>query len=252
VTGLEQVAVFGAGVAAGTINTIVGSGSLITFPTLLAFGYPPVVANVSNTIGLVPGSVSGAWGYRKELAGQGRRLIRLGIASGLGGLTGALLLLVLPASAFRAIVPALIVLACVLVILQPAITRRMEERGRKAPPADGGRLLLAGLFGAGLYGGYFGAAQGVLLMGIMGLTLREDIQRINAAKNVLAAIVNGVAAVLFIAVAHVAWRPALLLAVGSTIGGQIGARAGRRLPAGALRAIIVVVGIVAVVRLLGP
>lgn len=249
-TGLEQVAVFGAGVAAGTINTIVGSGSLITFPTLLAFGYPPVVANVSNTIGLVPGSVSGAWGYRKELAGQGRRLIRLGTASGIGGLSGALLLLVLPASAFKAIVPALIVLACLLVIFQPAITRRMEERGRRAPPADGGLLLLAGLFVAGLYGGYFGAAQGVLLMGILALTLREDIQRINAAKNVLAAIVNGVAALLFIVVAHVAWRPALLLAVGSTIGGQIGAKAGRRLPAGALRAIIVVVGIVAVVRLL--
>jgi uncharacterized membrane protein YfcA len=250
VTGLEQVAVFGAGFAAGTINTIVGSGSLITFPTLLAFGYPPVVANVSNTVGLVPGSLSGAWGYRKELAGQGRRLIRLGTASGLGGLSGALLLLVLPASAFKAIVPALIILACMLVVFQPAIARRLEARRRKALPADGGLLLLAGLFGAGLYGGYFGAAQGVLLLGIMGLALRDDLQRINAAKNVLAAIVNGVAAVLFIVVAHVAWRPALLLAVGSTIGGQVGAKAGRRLPAGALRAIIVVVGIVAVVRLL--
>ncbi|HEX9317171.1 MAG TPA: sulfite exporter TauE/SafE family protein, partial [Actinomycetota bacterium] len=211
-TGLEQVALFGAGVAAGTINTIVGSGTLITFPTLLAFGYPPVVANVSNTVGLVPGSLSGAWGYRRELAGQGRRLIRLGLASGIGGLSGGLLLLVLPASAFKDIVPALIILACLLVVLQPAITRRMEERGRKAPAADGGLLLLAGLFAAGLYGGYFGAAQGVLLMGIMGLTLREDIQRINAAKNVLAAIVNGVAALLFIVVAHVAWRPVLLLA----------------------------------------
>jgi uncharacterized protein len=251
VTGLEQVGVFGAGVAAGTINTIVGSGSLITFPTLLAFGFPAVVANVSNTVGLVPGSVSGAWGYRKELAGQGRRLIRLGIASGAGGLSGGLLLLVLPASAFNAIVPALISLACLLVVFQPAIARRMAEHGRKAPPADGGLLLVAGLFGAGVYGGYFGAAQGVLLLGIMGLTLREDLQRINAGKNVLAAIVNGVAAVLFIAVAHVAWRPALLLAVGSTIGGQIGAKAGRRLPAGVLRAIIVVVGIVAVVRLVG-
>jgi len=251
VTGLEQVALFGAGVAAGTINTIVGSGTLITFPTLLAFGYPPVVANVSNTVGLVPGSLSGAWGYRRELAGQGRRLIRLGLASGIGGLSGGLLLLVLPASAFKDIVPALIILACLLVVLQPAITRRMEERGRKAPAADGGLLLLAGLFAAGLYGGYFGAAQGVLLLGIMGLTLREDLQRINAAKNVLAAIVNGVAAVLFIVVAHVAWRPALLLAAGSILGGQIGARTGRRLAAGVLRTIIVIVGIVAVVRLLG-
>ena len=250
-TGFEQVAIFGTGVAAGTINTIVGSGTLITFPTLLAFGFPPVIANVSNTVGLVPGSVSGAWGYRRELAGQGRRLLRLGLASGVGGLCGGLLLLVLPAAAFKAIVPALIALACLLVIFQPAITRRMEERRRRAPPADGGLLLLAGLFGAGLYGGYFGAAQGVLLLGIMGLTLREDLQRINAAKNVLAAIVNGVAALLFIAVAHVAWRPALLLAAGSTLGGQVGAKAGRRLPAWALRALIVVVGVVAVVRLLG-
>src|SRR5256885_5609709 len=204
-TPAEVAAIVGAGVAAGTINTIVGSGSLITFPTLLAFGYPPVVANVSNTVGLVPGSLSGAWGYRRELAGQGRRLIRLGIASGLGGLSGGLLLLVLPASAFKAIVPALIILACLLVIFQPAIARRMEERGRKAPPADGGLLLLAGLFGAGLYGGYFGAAQGVLLMGIMGLTLRENLQRVNAAKNVLAAIVNGVAGPLFLVGGHVAW-----------------------------------------------
>jgi uncharacterized membrane protein YfcA len=250
VTGLEQVAVFGAGVAAGTINTIVGSGSLITFPILLAFGYSPVVANVSNTVGIVPGAVSGAWGYRRELTGQSRRLVRLGTAAGLGGLTGGLLLLVLPASAFKAIVPALIILACLLVILQPAITRRMAERGGKAPAANGGLLLLVAVFGAGVYGGYFGAAQGILLLGIMGLGLREDMQRINAAKNVLAAIINGVAALLFIAVAHVAWRPALVLAAGSTIGGQIGSKAGRRLPAGVLRAIIVLVGIVAVIRLL--
>ena len=250
-TGLEQVAVFAAGIAAGAINTIVGSGSLITFPTLLALGFSPVVANVSNTVGLVPGSVSGAWGYRAELAGQGRRLIRLGIAAGLGGLTGAVLLLVLPASAFKAIVPALIILACVLVLAQPAITRRVEAGGRAAPATGGGVLLLAGLFGAGVYGGYFGAAHGVLLMGIMAITLREDLQRINAGKNVLAAIINGVAGVLFIAMAHVAWRPALLLAAGSIIGGQIGAKTGRRLPAGVLRGIIVVVGIVAVVRLLG-
>jgi len=250
VTGLEQLAVFGAGMAAGAINTIVGSGSLITFPTLLAIGYPPVVANVSNTVGLVPGSVSGALGYRRELAGQGRRLVRLGVASGLGGLTGAVLLLVLPASAFKSIVPALIALACVLVLVQPAIARRMEQRQRN-DSAEGGFPLLAGIFGAGVYGGYFGAAQGVLLMGLLGLGLRESLQRLNAAKNVLAAIVNGVAAVLFMFVAHVAWRPALLLAAGAIIGGQLGAGVGRRLPPLALRIAIVAVGIVAIVRLVG-
>jgi len=250
VTGLEQLAVLGAGMAAGTINTIVGSGSLITFPTLLAIGYPPVVANVSNTVGLVPGSVSGALGYRRELAGQGRRLVRLGTLSGLGGLTGAVLLLVLPASAFRAIVPALIALACVLVLVQPAITRRMKRR-QPGASAGGGIPLLAGVFGAGVYGGYFGAAQGVLLMGLLGLGLRESLQRINAAKNVLAAIVNGVAAVLFMFVAHVAWRPALILAAGAIIGGQVGARVGRRLPPVVLRVVIVAVGVVAIVRLVG-
>src|SRR2546423_8485968 len=165
-TPAEVAAIVGAGVAAGTINTIGGSGTLITFPTLLAFGYPPVVANVSNTVGLVPGSLSGAWGYRRELAGQGRRLIRLGLASGIGGLSGGLLLLVLPASAFKDIVPALIILACLLVVLQPAITRRMEEGGRKAPSADGGLLLLAGLLGAGPYWGYFRAARRGPLLGI--------------------------------------------------------------------------------------
>src|SRR5262249_36714489 len=162
------------GVAAGAINTIVGSRTLITFPTLLAFGYPPGIANVSNTVGLVPRSGSGAWGYRRELAGPGRRPPRPGPASGARGPAGAPRLPRLPASASKAIVPALILLACLLVVLQPPITRWMEASGRKAPPADGGLLLLAGLFGAGLYGGYFGAAQGVLLLGIMGLTLRED------------------------------------------------------------------------------
>lgn len=248
-TGLEQVAVFGAGVAAGTINAIVGSGTLITFPVLLAVGYAPVVANVSNTVGLVPGSASGAFGYRRELRGQGGRLLRLGTASLLGGVTGGLLLLVLPASAFKAIVPALIALACVLVVIQPTVTRRLPRRPQQAP-AHGGPLLLAGVYGAGIYGGYFGAGQGVLLIALLGLGLREDLQRINGAKNALAALVNLVAALLFIAVADVAWLPALLIAAGSILGGQIGAKLGRRLPPGALRGVIVVVGAIAIAKLM--
>lgn len=247
---LEALAIFGAGVAAGTINTIVGSGTLITFPALLAFGYSPVVANVTNTVGLVPGSLSGAHGYRRELEGQGRRIVRFGIVTGIGGLTGGILLLVLPASAFKAIVPALIIMACILVLIQPAVARKMAHRERDASQPHGGMFLLAGLFATGVYGGYFGAAQGVLMIGLMGLALREDLQRINAVKNVLAAIINGIAAVLFIVVAHVAWPPALLLAAGSLIGGQIGAKTGRRLPPAILRAIIVLVGTVAVIRLL--
>jgi len=250
VTGLEQVAVFAAGMAAGAVNAVVGSGTLITFPVLLAVGYSPVVANVSNTVGLAPGSASAAYGYRRELSGQRARLVRLGTASLVGGITGAVLLLVLPAGAFKAIVPVLIALACVLVMIQPALTRRLRRLSGQ-PPAHGGPWLLAGVYGAGIYGGYFGAAQGVLLIAILSLALHEDLQRINAAKNVLAGLVNLVAAVVFIVSADVDWRPALLIALGSVLGGQIGAKVGRRLPAAVLRGFIVVVGLAAMVKLLG-
>jgi uncharacterized membrane protein YfcA len=247
VTWLEALAIFGAGLAAGTINTIVGSGTLITFPTLLAFGYPPVVANVSNNVGLVPGAVSGAWGYRRELSGQRTRLIRLGVGSALGGLTGALLLLVLPAEAFATIVPGLIVLGCVLVVIQPWVSRRIARP--HDVPAHGSLWVWLFVFAAGVYGGYFGAAQGVLLIAILGLGLDETLQRVNAAKNVLAGLVNAVAAVVFILLAEVDWLVVGLIAVGAALGGQVGATVGRRLPPVALRAVIVAVGAVAVVRL---
>jgi uncharacterized membrane protein YfcA len=238
-----------AGVFAGGINTVVGSGTLVTFPVLLAVGYPPVVANVSNTVGLVPGSISGAIGYRAELAGQRERILRLGLASLLGGLTGGILLLTLPESAFEAIVPVLIALALVLVVLQPRLSRMVAERRTSARP-HGGPLLWTGIYGTGVYGGYFGAAQGIILLALMGIAIPdEDLQRLNALKNVLAAIVNGVAAVLFIAVADVAWAPALILAVGAAAGGQIGAKVGRRLSPALLRGMIVVVGVAAIVQI---
>ncbi|MGH2690807.1 MAG: sulfite exporter TauE/SafE family protein, partial [Actinomycetota bacterium] len=224
-TGAGALLLLAAGIAAGAVNAVVGSGTLITFPVLLSLGFPPVVANVSNTVGLVAGALSGAYGYREELRGQGGRLVRLATASLLGGLTGAVLLLVLPASAFDAIVPALIALACVLVLVQPWLTRRLREReGVRAP--HGGPLLFLGVYGAGVYGGYFGAAQGVLLIALLGICLDEGLQRVNAAKNVLAGVVNGVAAVLFVVLADVAWVPALLLAAGALAGGQLGARYG--------------------------
>ena len=246
-TGLEIAAVLLAGVAAGTINTVVGSGTLITFPTLLALGVPPVTANVSNTVGLVPGSLSGAVGYRRELAGQRPRLLRLGSASVLGGITGAVLLLVLPSSAFDAIVPVLIGIGVLLVVTGPAIQRRVAARheARGGIPDHGAAWVWPAVAGAGVYGGYFGAAQGVLLMAILGIGVDDDLQRHNATKNVLALLVNFVAAVVFIAVADVDWPIAGLIAVGSVIGGQIGAGVGRRLPAVLLRAVIVVVGVVA-------
>ena len=248
----EVIAILLAGVAAGTINTVVGSGTLITFPTLLAFGIPPVTANVSNTVGLAPGSLSGAIGYRAELTGQRRRLVRLGSASLVGGIAGALLLLVLPSSAFDAIVPVLIVLGCVLVVLGPRIQRRVAARAAQSGglPEHGVWWVWPAIAAAGVYGGYFGAAQGVLLMAILGIGVADSMQRHNATKNVLALIVNGIAAVIFIFVADVNWPVAGLIALGSVIGGQIGATVGRRLPTVALRAVIVVVGIAAIARLL--
>lgn len=250
-TVLEMAAILLAGVGAGTINAVVGSGTLITFPTLLAIGIPPVTANVSNTVGLVPGSFSGAVGYRRELAGQRPRLLRLGAASVLGGITGAVLLLVLPAEAFNAIVPVLIGLGVLLVLLQPAISRRVAARAESrgiARPVHGAMWVWVLVYGTGVYGGYFGAAQGVLLMAILGVGLTETMQRNNATKNVLALLVNLVAAIVFIFVADVNWAVAGLIALGSVIGGQIGATVGRRLPSWALRGVIVVVGVVALVQ----
>ncbi len=245
----EIVALALAGLAAGTINTVVGSGTLITFPILLAFGYAPVTANVSNTIGLVPGSISGAIGYRRELSGQRGRAIRLGGMSVLGGITGAVLLLLLPASAFKAIVPVFIALALVLVVLQPGLKALLAERDINMAHEKGIVLALA-IYATGVYGGYFGAAQGILLLGILGLTLSQDLHRTNALKNVLAGLTNGVAAVYFMLAAHVDWGPAGIIAGASILGAQLGARYGRRLPPAALRALIVVVGVTAIVRLL--
>ena len=245
----EVVCIALAGLAAGTINTVVGSGTLITFPVLLAFGYAPVTANVSNTIGLVPGSVSGAVGYRRELQGQRSRVIRLGTMSVLGGATGAVLLLVLPESAFKAIVPVFIAIALVLTVAQPRISRWLSDREIDLDH-ERGVLTPIAIYVTGVYGGYFGAAQGVLLLGVLGVALAQSLQRTNALKNVLAGLVNGVAGVYFIFAAHVAWAPAGIIAGSSIIGAQLGARYGRRLPPAGLRALIVVVGVVAIVRLL--
>ena len=246
---LEALLVVGVGFLAGTINTIVGSGSLITFPTLLAIGYSPVVANVSNTIGISFGSLSGAVGYRRELGGQRRRVILLGSASLIGGITGGVLLLTLPSSVFDDVVPVLILLAVALVIVQPRLSRFVTER-RSRVVEHGGFELWIGIFLTGIYGGYFGAAQGVILLALLGIFIAENVQRLNAVKNVLALIANGVAAVLFVFFADVAWEVVVLIAVGSVLGAQLGAQVGRRLPARALRALIVVVGLVAAIKLL--
>jgi uncharacterized membrane protein YfcA len=248
VTLAEAIAILFAGVAAGTINVVVGSGTLITFPVLLTVGFAPVVANVSNTIGLVPGSLSGVVGYRRELGRQRHRLVQLSLASLTGGILGAIALLELPDEAFEAIVPVFIVAALVLILLQPRLALRLAKRS----PREGrpGPLTTLAVVGTGVYGGYFGAAQGILLLGILGVSLPEDLQHVNAIKNLLAMLVNLVSGIVFAIVAPVDWGAAGLIAGGSIVGGALGARYGRRLPPTALRALIVVVGSVAIVRLL--
>jgi uncharacterized membrane protein YfcA len=246
-TPLEAVAILAAGLAAGTINTMVGSGSLITFPTLLAFGYAPLEANVSNTVGLVPGSISGSIGYRRELAGQRGRVVSLGIVSGAGGLTGAILLLAFP-GAFEAIVPVLIAVALVLVATGPRLSKALAEH--RHPEAHRSWPLGLMFFATAIYGGYFGAGMGIIMIALLTIFVPDGLQRLNGLKNVLAALINGVAAILFIAIAPVHWDIALLIAAGSIIGGQVGARIGRRLPAPALRLAIICVGILAEAKLL--
>jgi uncharacterized protein len=252
-TGWEMVAVVAAGFAAGGINAVVGSGTLVSFPVLLAVGLPPVPATISNSLGLVAGNLSGSIGYRRELRGQRRLLLRLLPASILGALTGAFLLLHLPASTFEAVVPVLIGVAVLLVALQPLLQRSLPDRAEDDAPVRGGRLaaLFAGAYATGTYGGYFAASQGVLQIGIFGLILRESLQRLNAIKNVLTFTVNAVAAAAYVVVAtdRVDWVAAGLLAVGSLVGGAVSSRYGRRLPAGVLRTAIVVLGIVAIVVL---
>ena len=242
--------ILGAGVFAGTVNTVVGSGSLLTFPTLLAFGYNPLVANVSNTIGVWPGSASGAYGYRRELVGQGDRIRRLGAISVVGSLVGGILLLVMPGSSFERVIPFLVLLACVLVVVQPKLAALVAARQAKSSRPGGPQPVFESLvFATAVYGGYFGAAQGVILIALMGIFLQDHMQRLNGLKNVLAALVNLVGAVLFAIFAPVAWLPAVLIAIGSAAGGQIGAKIGRKLPPNLLRLVIVVVGLIVTVKL---
>jgi uncharacterized membrane protein YfcA len=245
---LEGIAIFGGGIAAGTINTVVGSGTLITFPLLLAFGYSPVTANVSNTIGLVPGSLSGAYGYRRELEGRGRLALQLSVPAILGAATGAALLLALPASAFKTIVPLFIAIALVLVVIGPRLSRALASRPHHV--AHHRVALPVALFFCGIYGGYFGAAQGILLLAVLGITVAASLQEMNGIKNVIALFVNLVAGVVFVIFADVAWWPVVLIAGGAIIGGQIGATVGRKLPDSVLRGVIVVVGVLAIVKLL--
>lgn len=245
-TWFEAVVITGAGVCAGIVNTIVGSGSLITFPTLLAFGYPPVIANVTNGVGLAPGSVSGAVGYRRETAAAQMRVWPLSIVAGVGAVAGGALLLLLPPGSFEVVVPWLVLLACLLMAFQPRLSRRLAG---SREGVGGGPGLFISVFFSSVYGGYFGAAQGVILIALLAIFVADDLQRLNGVKNVLQSVVNCTAAVLFVFYAPVRWLPAILLAGGAIVGGQLGAVIGRRLPPDALRYTVVVVGILVAVKL---
>jgi uncharacterized membrane protein YfcA len=240
----EVVAVLAAGLAAGGVNAIVGAGTLVTFSTLVTIGIPPLTANVSNTVGLAAGSFSSSVGYRRELNEQRSRAIRLAPASILGGVTGAALLMVLPSSTFDAVVPVLILLGVVLVVVQPRLAKRLETPHEVV--GHGGPLVLLGVFVTGIYGGYFGAAQGVLLIALLAITVDQNLQRVNAMKNLLATLVNLVAAIFFIFAADIDWLVAALIMGSSIVGGWLGAHYGRHLSQTLLRWFIVVIGLVAV------
>lgn len=246
-TWLGAFAVFGAGGLAGMMNAIVGSGSLITFPTLVALGYSPLVANVSNNVGLVFGNFSGVYGYRRELVGQSSRIKALTPWSALGGILGASLLLIHP-SVFSTVVPWLVLLAVIMVIAQPRLARALARRQGAA--THGGVPLRIGMVLTGIYGGYFGAAQGVILIAILAIGINDHLQRLNGFKNLATGVVNFLAGVLFIIFAPVNWTLAAIIAVSSILGAQVGAKVGRKLPAPVLRTIIVIGGLSIAIYLL--
>jgi len=244
---LELAGLAGAGLLAGAVNAVAGGGSLISFPALLAVGYPSVPANVTNNVALLPGYVGGTYAYRRELSGQGGRARRLGVTSAAGGLAGAVLLDVSPPGVFEAIVPFLILLSCALLVAQPAAARVVERRGHQGRPA----AVHGGTFAASVYGGYFGAGLGIMLLAVLGAFLAEDLQRLNALKGLLSLVISAVAVVYFALFGPVVWAAAAIMAVTSLAGGQLGVRVARRLSADALRWVVVLFGVtVAVVLLL--
>ena len=262
---LEGAIILVAGIAAGIINVVAGAGTLITFPVLLALGVSPITANVSNTVGLVPGSVAGAYGYRRELASQWRPVATMAVFSAVGGIIGGLLLLVLPEGVFAGVVPFLLLLAAALSAMQPRVARFVRRKATAAPAGPRSTLtttkthtdtrpltlgLILGVLATGVYGGYFGAAQGVILLALLGILWSTDMHRANGAKNVLAGVANLVSAIIFISSGTVDWRIALLIGVGSATGGWLGARIGRKLSAPVLRTILVLVAVIAAVILL--
>lgn len=243
---MELLLLLGAGIVAGAMNAAVGSGTLVTYPLLLAYGLPPVIANGTNTTGIAPGNVAGAWSYRTQLAGRRTTVSKLALVIGAGAVLGATLVIALPSSVFETLVPWLILVACALVLVQPRLTRALRERGVD-PTKLPRRALVPVLLLIGVYAGYFGAAQGIVLIAALTTMFDGDLQRSNAVKNVLQGVSNGAAGVVFALAGFVAWGPAIAVGTGAVLGGFVGAPFARRLPDAALRGLIVAIGLVAAV-----
>ncbi len=236
---LALLAVAAAGAAAGASNALAGAGSLITFPTLIALGLPPLAANVTSTVGLIPGAVGGAIGYADLLREQRQRILRLSLPTLAGAAAGTALLLATSNDTFEAIVPGLVAASCLLLLFQPRLTPRISHAGDERSP-----FLIVGLVLAGAYAAYFGSAVGILLLGLLGLFVAESMQHLNGLKILLAGIANLLAAIAYAFLAPVDWRYAICLMVSSLLGGRLGANLARRVSGDVLRVAIALLGLV--------
>jgi uncharacterized protein len=237
-----------AGFGAGLFNGVAGGGTLISFPVLLALGYPALVANVTSTVGIWPGYLGGIAGFRREIADQRDRFKTLAPLTVAGATLGAVLLLTTPSSAFTRLAPWLVLFASALFALGPFLNRRLI--GDDAADRTRSVALWVGIFLAAVYGGYFGAAMGVIILAVLSLTLPDTIARASGIRTVLSVLANGVAAMVFIIHGHLQWGAAGLLAIGCLVGGYVGAAAARRLPAPALRVVVIAIGLATGIRLL--
>jgi len=242
---LILLAAFGA----GFVNAIGGGGTLLTFPALLYGGMASITANATNTCSVWPGSAMSSWAYRRELSQNRARVGMLMIPSLLGGVTGAVLLLQTPEKVFRFVVPYLILLACGLLLANEPIGRWMSMRAAAHPRKHAAALWLS-QFAISVYGGYFGAGIGILMLAAMAIFLPEDMQAANGMKNFFAMLINGIAAIYFTAVGAAVLKVALAMAVASVIGGFAGARAAQRMSARLLRAVVVVFGVIVAIQLM--
>jgi uncharacterized membrane protein YfcA len=243
----EVALLAGAGLAAGATNAVAGGGSLISFPALLAVGYPSVTANVTNSVAVLPGYLGGSIGYREELKGQRTRVVALAATSVLGAVGGAALLLTGDEKTFKSIVPFLILFSCALLAAQPFLSKRIKPREHSQ---ERSLRLHALQFLAAVYGGYFGAGLGIMLLAVLALSIEDDLQRLNALKGLLSLVIGAVAAGYFALFGPVKWGAAAIMAVASLVGGHAGVGLARRLPDAVLRAVVVVFGVVVAVVLL--